>query len=92
MKAQFELHMKGNAAQWFTTEEDMLQSYTWQEMKEAFLLRFKPSRQSVAIDLSKIFQKADETVQQFAERFCKMQAHFPLKCEKIKVAEFTEKL
>lgn len=42
MKAQFELRMKGNAAQWFTIEEERLKYYSWEELKTAFLMRFKP--------------------------------------------------
>jgi predicted aspartyl protease len=92
MRAQFELHMKGSAALWFATEQEVLNNCQWREVKNIFLSRFRPSLQSMAMDLSRMYQRADETVKQFGERFCRAQANFPDKCEEVKLVEFMDKL
>jgi hypothetical protein len=72
MRAQFELHMKGSAALWFATEQEVLNNCQWREVKKN-LSRCRPSLQSMAMDLSRLYQRADETVKQFGERFCRAQ-------------------
>jgi hypothetical protein len=91
MRAQFELHMKGSAALWFATEQEVLNNCQWREVKKN-LSRCRPSLQSMAMDLSRLYQRADETVKQFGERFCRAQANFPDKREEVKLVEFMDKL